>query len=149
MTQADGNASSTQGPPGTQSSYFHPPEIPRIPADSAVKTLDKSRFSKTVPLARALVRKHNTLGDWRKRLQASKDLLKAPRIAPILSNGSGDKYLLLRPGLDPHANETWSPALVEGSESGDLSVEPWQLPLDYGYWSYCEWAVFSMIVWII
>lgn len=34
--------------------------------------------------------------------------------------------------------ETWSKALREASEVGDLSLIPYEVPLDYTHWSYSK-----------
>lgn len=131
-SQANGKPTSVSG----IHAAFEPPAVGKIHANEAVKSIDKSQFSKTVPLARALVHDHKTIGDYRKKLSAANQLLKLSNTSPIQYNDRGDKFLLLNPGLDPDGRHTWGEALSEGVDKGDLTVESWQMVLDYHFWGY-------------
>ncbi len=121
----------------TMQSAFRPPAVLTIAA-TAAKSLDRSQFAKKVQLPRAVVRDNRVIGEYRSKLQASNDLLKVARISPVQKNAEGDRWLLLNPGIDLKAPDTWSPTLSEAVKAGDLRLDPWELNLDYGFWGYCE-----------
>lgn len=39
--------------------------------------------------------------------------------------------------------ETWSKALREANESGDVSLIPFEVPLDYSHWNYSTSSLFA------
>jgi tRNA (guanine37-N1)-methyltransferase len=131
------------------SSFFRPPAMQRLAASAASKTLDRAAFSRRVPIARALVQDPRNIGPYRQKLARTREVLELPKISPIQSDegggagpkgnssGGGAKWLVLVPTVDPARPETWSAALREGVEAGDLAVGPWELALDYDFWSYC------------
>ncbi|KAB5580717.1 putative undecaprenyl pyrophosphate protein [Coniochaeta sp. 2T2.1] len=108
----------------------------------ASTTLNRALFAKTVNLAAARVSKPQDIGRYRKIFESSKDILDVPRVSPIIPDpdqtlaSQGRRCLLLRPGIKPDAQETWAPAVKEGVQKEDLSIIPYELNLDYNYWSY-------------
>lgn len=141
-----------------------PRELPamfRPPVNRAMRTLDRSFFRKTVPLSSAKIFKNSEISRLRKELASTKDLLALPRLSSVQEikeqDGSVRKALLLRETLK-HDGEyieieatvfgrvrayiiiidksTWSPTVTELVEKGTMAVAPFDLTLEYDYWSY-------------
>ncbi|KAL3306755.1 tRNA (guanine(37)-N1)-methyltransferase [Colletotrichum asianum] len=112
----------------------------RVPLASAATSLDRSLFSKTVKLAAATVKDNRNISKYRKQLEKSKELLDLDRLDSCRSDpvNIGLKCLLLRPGVKHDAPTTWGPVFQEGIKSGELDVVPYELQLDYDYWSYLD-----------
>ncbi|OQE29658.1 hypothetical protein PENSTE_c002G04648 [Penicillium steckii] len=122
-----------------------PRELPamfRPPVNRAMRTLDRSFFRKTVPLASAKIFKNSEISRLRKELASTKDLLAIPRLSSVQEikeqDGSIRKALLLRETLKHDDKSTWSPTVTELVEKGTMAVAPFDLTLDYDYWSYAE-----------
>jgi len=118
-------------------SLFRPPIV-----RSAAAALDRSLFSKTIPLAAARVPNLKNISLFQAQLNKSHELLtldrlRAVRIDPDPVLGSkGGKCLLLKPEVKPDDSSTWSRVLQEASERDEIKVIPYDLVLDYDYWQY-------------
>nr|XP_036585220.1 tRNA methyltransferase trm5 [Colletotrichum truncatum]KAF6795117.1 tRNA methyltransferase trm5 [Colletotrichum truncatum] len=112
----------------------------RAPLARAATSLDRSLFSKTVKLAAATVKDNRNISKYRKQLEKSKELLALDRLDSCRNDPvkAGLKCLLLRPGVKHDAPTTWGPVFQEGVKSGELEVIPYELQLDYDYWSYLD-----------
>jgi len=136
-------------------SLFRPPIV-----RSASAALDRALFSKTIPIAAARVSNLKNLSKFRQQLDKSKELMQLERVMnvrpdpdPLLAE-KGGKCLLLKPEVKPggifdvdRLNEeimltvrtdpsTWSPILKEAVKGEDVGVIPYDLKLDYNYWTY-------------
>ncbi|KAL2269954.1 hypothetical protein VTJ83DRAFT_2138 [Remersonia thermophila] len=115
-------------------------QVPIVRTGTAA--LNRALFSKSIGIAAAAVHDNKTIAHYRKALQASKEILQADRVSPICPHPDkalaeqGRKCLLLTPGVKAEAPDTWGPVLKDGVQKKDLSVMPYELKLDYDYWSY-------------
>ncbi|KAK0618568.1 Met-10+ like-protein-domain-containing protein [Bombardia bombarda] len=118
-------------------SIFRPPVV-----RSGAAALNRALFSKKVDLAAATLHDNRLLSKYRKALLDSKELLRLDRVSPIVSHpdkalaDQGRKCLILSPGINAQAPETWGPVLTEAVKKQDLAVIPYELRLEYDYWSY-------------
>ncbi|WYZ34547.1 hypothetical protein EsH8_I_000823 [Colletotrichum jinshuiense] len=112
----------------------------RAPLARAATSLDRSLFSKTLQLAAATVKDSKNISKYRKQLEKSNELLRLDRLDSCRPDpaASGLKCLLLRPGVKADAPTTWGPVFQEGIKTGELDVVPYELQLDYDYWSYLD-----------
>ncbi|KOS22515.1 tRNA (guanine(37)-N1)-methyltransferase [Escovopsis weberi] len=117
----------------------------RAPAAArAAKALDRSLFSKTVPLAAASLRENKLISKYRKQLETTKEVLDLDRFDPIAADpdpalaAQGRKCLVLGPQIKAGAPETWSPILKQASEAGDLRVIPYDVHIGYEIWTYLD-----------
>lgn len=119
------------------SSLLRPPVI-----RSAVGVLDRSLFKKTVNLAAAAVADKKKIAAWRQKLMKGNLLLDYERIPGVVPHpdqalaSQGTKCLLLDPKIKVAVPETWTPILQDGVASKEIGVVPYDLFLDYDYWSY-------------
>ncbi|KAI0141012.1 Met-10+ like-protein-domain-containing protein [Hypoxylon sp. NC0597] len=119
------------------SSLIRPPVI-----RSAFGVLDRSLFSKTYNLAAAAVADKKNISAWRQKLQREKTLLALTGIPGVMPHpdqslaSQGMKCLILDPKIKAGVPETWTPAIQEGVASKEIGVIPYDLSLDYDYWSY-------------
>ncbi|KAL1627036.1 tRNA(m(1)G37)methyltransferase [Diplodia seriata] len=122
----------------------------RPPVNRAMRTLDRGFFQKTFPLAAARIANNKDISLVRKALEKSKDALSAPRLQSVQRDplpelaSAGRKCVLLRPGVKHDDPSTWSPTLAEIQSNETASVVPYDLHLDYDYWTYDE--ILSAIV---
>ncbi|KAJ4287298.1 tRNA(m(1)G37)methyltransferase [Kalmusia sp. IMI 367209] len=113
------------------------------PVNRAMKVLDRSFFNKTVNTSAARIFKPQDILRARTELVRSHDLLK-DRISTVRPDpdaaraASGGKCLLLKPEVLHNDRNTWSPKLRELEQQGTLGVIPYQLQLDYDYFTYSE-----------
>lgn len=120
-------------------SLFRPPIV-----RSAGAILDRSLFSKTVPIAAARVFNNKNLSNLRKQLERSKDILILERCKNVCSDPDsafavkGGKCILLKPEIKPEDPATWGSTLQEAVKSEQLGIVPFDLKFDYNYWTYCE-----------
>ncbi|KAK3906868.1 putative undecaprenyl pyrophosphate protein [Staphylotrichum tortipilum] len=133
----------TMGPQGNtgsgtgEMSIFHPPIV-----RTGTAALNRALFTQTIGLAAATLSDTKLIPHYRKALQAGRELLHADRISPICHHpdqtlaSKGTKCLLLNPSVKPEASNTWGPILTEGVQKKELTVFPYQLHLDYDYWSF-------------
>ncbi|KAJ4382664.1 tRNA(m(1)G37)methyltransferase [Didymella sp. IMI 355093] len=114
------------------------------PVNRAMKVLDRSFFQKTVPAAAARIFKPQDIARCRKELQLSRDTLPNNRIQPVRPDPDaeraqkGGKCLVLKPEIVHDDRTTWSPKLRDLEQDGTLGVVPYQLHLDYDYFTYSE-----------
>ncbi|KAI4684839.1 tRNA(m(1)G37)methyltransferase [Alternaria novae-zelandiae] len=114
------------------------------PVNRAMKVLDRSFFQKTIPTSAARIFNPKDISRCRKELTASKDTLPSNRIDPIRVDpdseqaSRGSKCLLLRPEVVHSDRTTWSPKLRDLEQDGTLGVIPYQLQLNYDYFTYSE-----------
>ena len=118
-------------------SLFRPPIV-----RSATAALDRSLFSKTIPLAAARVPNPKNISRFQALLNKSRELLELDRQKPVQIDpdsalaSKGGKCLLLKPEVKPNDSNTWSQVLQEASEKDEIDVIPYDLVLDYNYWQY-------------
>ncbi|KAK3945298.1 putative undecaprenyl pyrophosphate protein [Diplogelasinospora grovesii] len=119
------------------SSIFRPPVV-----RSGAAALNRALFSKKYDIAAATVQDARLISKYRTSMEKSKELLRLERISSIAAHPDKDlakqgrKCLLLNPGVNAEAPETWGPLLKEGVQKQELGVIPYELKLDYDYWSY-------------
>ncbi|RHZ65332.1 tRNA (guanine) methyltransferase [Aspergillus thermomutatus] len=118
------------------------PEMFRPPVNRAMRVLDRSFFRKTVPLSAATVFQNSDISKVRAELHKSRDLLAVPRLNCIRDvtdqDGQVKKALLLRETVKHDDQETWSPKISELVERGRIAMRPYDLTLDYDYWTYAD-----------
>ncbi|KAI0383877.1 Met-10+ like-protein-domain-containing protein [Hypomontagnella monticulosa] len=142
MMTSQSRASSTHSPKDNPAeddmgSLLRPPVI-----RSAFGVLDRSLFSKTVSLAAAAVAEKKNISVWRQKLQRDNTLLALERIPGVVPHpdkilaSQGTKCLLLDPKIKAGAPETWTAVIRDGVASKGIGVVPYDLSLDYDYWSY-------------
>ncbi|KAH8820361.1 guanine-N(1)--methyltransferase-like protein [Xylogone sp. PMI_703] len=118
---------------------FRPPIV-----RSASAILDRSLFSKAVPIAAARVENVKNLSRFRAQLDKTKELLKLERLSNIRTDpdpalaAKGGKCLLLMPQVRPEDPTTWSPMLQDAVKAQEMGVIPFNLELDYNYWTYLD-----------
>ncbi|KAL3453620.1 hypothetical protein BJX65DRAFT_292635 [Aspergillus insuetus] len=115
------------------------PEMFRPPVNRAMRVLDRSFFKKTVPVSAATIFNHKNISKVRNELIKSEDALVLPRLQPIRDFKKDDtvmKALLLRKGIKHNEPATWSPKVSELVDSGVVGVAPYDLTLEYDYWTY-------------
>ncbi|KAK3496653.1 Met-10+ like-protein-domain-containing protein [Neurospora hispaniola] len=116
---------------------FSPPVV-----RSGAGALNRALFTKTVNLAAAAVNDNRLISKYRKELEHNKELLRQDRLSPIVNHpdkalaDQGKKCLLLSPNVKAPEPETWGAALKEGVQKKELSVIPYELQLNYDYWTY-------------
>ncbi|KAH7399338.1 guanine(37)-N1-methyltransferase [Pyrenochaeta sp. MPI-SDFR-AT-0127] len=114
------------------------------PMNRAMKVLDRTFFKKTIPTSAARIFNNKDISRCRKALTASRDALVNNRLDPIRVDPDseraqkGGKCLLLRSEVVPNDRTTWSPKLRDLEQDGTLGVVPYQLQLDYDYFTYSE-----------
>ncbi|KAK4461097.1 hypothetical protein QBC42DRAFT_270809 [Cladorrhinum samala] len=117
-------------------SLFRPPIL-----RSGAAALNRALFTKKVDLAAAALKDPRLISQYRKSLAAHKELLALERISPIRPHPDpaleklGHKCFLLNPDVKPGVPETWGPGLKEGVQKEDLTVIPYELEIDYDYWT--------------
>ncbi|RAL61690.1 hypothetical protein DID88_002758 [Monilinia fructigena] len=122
-----------------QMSLFRPPIV-----RSAAGVLDRSLFSKTIPISAARLLNNKIISQCRSKLTKSKEMLLEDRVAPIRSDpdpefaAKGGKCLLLNPRVKHDDPTTWSPILQEAVKAQDLGVISYNLTLDYDHWNYID-----------
>ncbi|KZZ88845.1 tRNA methyltransferase Trm5 [Ascosphaera apis ARSEF 7405] len=134
----------------------------RPPVNRMMRTLDRSFFKKTVPMAAATVFDKRQIGPVKNALLKTKEICDAPRIIPVrpvplngktpeegiiwdlrkekmggeLRDHTSLKCVLLDEKVRPHDKTTWSPVLQELVDKSTIEVFPYNLLLDYDYWNY-------------
>ncbi|KAJ5336863.1 uncharacterized protein N7506_004885 [Penicillium brevicompactum] len=117
----------------------------RPPVNRAMRTLDRSFFRTTIPLSAARIFKPSDISNVRKEL-AKSDLLVLPRVSSVREvreqDGSAWKALLLKETFKIDGKSWMAPddGIHESGlvEKGTVSLEPYDLTLDYGHWTYAE-----------
>lgn len=137
----------------------------RPPLATGMKLLDRSFFQKTVNLNAARIFNIKNISLIRTKLQNSDDILREERIGTIVSDPdekyakAGQKCILLRPefraaserangdtqgangnhhvnGNEPLTPWPYSPIISELVQQDLISIIPYNLQLDYKYWTY-------------
>ncbi|KAH7086882.1 Met-10+ like-protein-domain-containing protein [Paraphoma chrysanthemicola] len=114
------------------------------PVNRAMSVLDREFFHKTIPTSAARIFNPKNISRCRKDLTASKDTLPNNRVDPIRPDPDtdhaqkGGKCLVLRPEVVHNDRTTWSPKLRDLEQDGTLGVIPFQLHLDYDFFTYSE-----------
>lgn len=130
----------------------------RPPVNRLMRSLDRSFFQKTIELKAARVFDNKNISRCRIALEKSKDLLFQERLAPVHPDPdpdlakAGKKCIVLRPEVkpesthvtngissQPHGHDNAFPhsaTVAELVNQGLISIIPYQLHLDYGYWTY-------------
>jgi tRNA (guanine37-N1)-methyltransferase len=132
-------------------------EMFRAPINRSLKALDRSVFQKIVPLKAARIFDNKNISKVRSKLERSKDALSQARIGSVFPDpdddraNTGKKCVLLRPEVTKESQSTnitngggveagkpWphSPVLDELVRQELVSVIPYDLHLDYSYWTY-------------
>ncbi|KAL2829745.1 hypothetical protein BDW59DRAFT_170405 [Aspergillus cavernicola] len=117
------------------------PPMFRPPINRAMRVLDRSFFKRTIPLSAATVFKASDISSVRSKLLKSQDAINLPRFNLIREVKKDDvvrKCLLLREGIKHDDTTTWSPTISELVGGGVVGVGPYELTLDYDYWSYAD-----------
>ncbi|EEP76547.1 conserved hypothetical protein [Uncinocarpus reesii 1704] len=116
----------------------------RPPVNRAMRVLDRSFFKKTVPLSAATVFDNKNISRVKNELMKSNDMLILPRIMPVKkpqTTNEGDekrKCLLLREEVRADDVATWSPTIKELVAAKFVEVKPFDLHLEYDYWTYAD-----------
>ncbi|KAF2013181.1 guanine-N(1)--methyltransferas-like protein [Aaosphaeria arxii CBS 175.79] len=114
------------------------------PVNRAMKVLDRSFFHRIVPTSAARIFNPKDISKCRTELDRSHDTMNMNRISPIRSDPSeerarsGGKCIVLKPEVLHNDPKTWSPKLQDLERGGTLGVIPFQLHLDYDYYTYYE-----------
>ncbi|ODH13252.1 tRNA (guanine(37)-N1)-methyltransferase [Paracoccidioides brasiliensis] len=136
-------------PTDSESDMFRPP------VNRMMRTLDRSFFQKIIPLSAATVFDKKAIGSIKNELLQSKDLIFMNRIIPVRiaregpfenvvdhwygskeGNQTGRRCLLLREGIKADDTTTWSPTIQRLVEAKSVSVHPFNVLLDYDYFTY-------------
>ncbi|KAF2498177.1 guanine-N(1)--methyltransferas-like protein [Lophium mytilinum] len=116
----------------------------RPPINRAMKTLDRAFFKKTVPTSAARIFKQKDISTCKKELESAKDALVLPRFLTIVNDPveetarAGGKCILLKPEVRHDDSQTWSPKLRDLQQNGTVGVIPYDLHLNYDFWSHSE-----------
>jgi len=132
----------------------------RPPVNRAMCVLDRSFFRKTCPLSAATVFDNSNISRVRGALSQSRDILSLPRLNPIQTAppqgsleelnasqtkdeskariSSPRKCLLLREDIKHNDTKTWSPTINALVEEGTVGLGPYDLILNYDYWTYSD-----------
>lgn len=134
-------------------SFIRPPTL-RSAALTASQTLNKALFTVTVEIAAARIQDNRHISKLQKALSGTKELFRIDRLASVVddpetaststaaSTETGvkakvqrSKCLLLNPTVSPSKPESWSDVLRQAVEQKEVGVIPYQLTLDYDYWT--------------
>ncbi|KAI2629044.1 Met-10+ like-protein-domain-containing protein [Xylaria nigripes] len=116
---------------------FRPPNV-----SHTIGVLNRALFAKTVKLAAAAVADKKQIAQWRKKLEQEKTLLSVERLTVVVPHPDhllaeeGVRCLLLDPKVLPGVPDTWTSLLRDGVEKKELGILPYDMSLDYSYWSY-------------
>ncbi|KAL2352263.1 Met-10+ like-protein-domain-containing protein [Cryomyces antarcticus] len=119
-----------------------PDSMFRPPINRAMRTLDRSFFKQRIPISAARIYDNKNISKYRAALEKSKDVLEVERIITIrpdpvaaYANNNG-KCLLLKPEIKHDDSSTWSAKLRDSVKAEEVGVVPYELELDYKYWTY-------------
>lgn len=107
-------------------------------------TLDKTLFSKSIPLAAATINNNKNISRFRNELRKSNAILNVERISPIASHpdvtfaSQGTKCLLLDPSIKVDEPLTWGDMVREGVQNDELAIIPYELKLGYDYFGFLD-----------
>ena len=115
----------------------------RPPANRLMRILDRSFFQRTIDLKAARVFDNKNIFKIRTALERSKDVLVKERLGSVHADPDptqaqlGRKCILLRPEHDGQTGDKpHSPTVAELCDQGLIAEVPFQLKLDYSYWTY-------------
>ena len=118
-------------------------EMFRPPINRTMRVLDRSFFRKKIPTVVAVIKDPKQISKFKTSLRH--DTLRIDRLPSIrsLPNDTTDrtaerKALLLRLDIRQEDASTWSPQLLELVESSQVQLEPFDVDLEYDYWTYPE-----------
>ncbi|KAK2758989.1 tRNA(m(1)G37)methyltransferase [Arachnomyces sp. PD_36] len=163
MASDSTQTTATTGPPAPTQTQDHK-EMFRAPVNRAMRVLDRSFFRKIVPLSAATVFENSQISKTKNILTQSGDLLIAERTMPVRLTpevgvggkdgatprkeekpdrkmGTGDqrkKCLLLDAKVKYDDTTTWSPTIQELVAAKTVELGPYNLELDYDYFSYYD-----------
>jgi tRNA (guanine37-N1)-methyltransferase len=102
--------------------------------------LDRSLFSKTIPIAAARILNIKNIARYRNEFVQTKEILQLERLLPIRPDIEipTTKVILLNPEVKPEDQKTWSKSLREGVEKEEVGIIPYELKLDYDHWNYLD-----------
>lgn len=135
MSTAEARTNSCGSPKDDEMSILRPP----ILGPSTI--LNKAAFSKTINLAAASILDNKNISRIRQSLTKSSDTLPLERWSVIQPDpdtslaAKGRKCLLLKPTISPQQPETWGPLVSELVRQGEVGLVPFELKLDYDYWT--------------
>lgn len=104
--------------------------------------LDRTLFSKIFPISAARIANIKKISEYRAQLEKSKESLRLDRITNVQPDpeatlaSKGSKCLLLNPNVKPEDPSTWSTILQEAVKKQEVKVVPYDLKLEYDYWTY-------------
>jgi len=139
----------------------------RPPVNRAISVLDRSFFKRKIPISAARILDQRQISKCRTELQY--DLLKFDRMQAVRSirdpQGQEGKALLLKPVVKADGKNslgkicflklrltissdtsTWSPRLSELVKASQVVVVPYDLEIDYGYWTYRMYVQHMMMM---
>ena len=107
------------------------------PVNHAMRVLDRSFFSKTIPLAAALVLDNTQIHATRQQLK--QDILDVGKVHSVVEDPSSSyKALLLGPRISAQDKNTWSDILNQLVLQKKVTIIPYELKLSYPNWTYCK-----------
>ena len=129
-------------------------DVFRPPINRSMRSLDRNFFRKKIPLAAAKISDNKKITQFRKDL--GQDLLRLERytsIKELPGHERGTKALLLNPNIGVQGgrfcclqyriivdclieSETWSSKLLELVKTQQVALVPYEVELDYDYWTY-------------
>ncbi|KAI1818439.1 Met-10+ like-protein-domain-containing protein [Poronia punctata] len=104
--------------------------------------LDRVLFKKTVDLAAAAVADKKKIASWRQQMEKDKALLVVERLSAVVNHPNpalaeqGSRCILLDPKIRPEVRDTWTPSIHDGVSKREIDIIPYQLKLDYDFWTY-------------
>lgn len=120
-------------------------EMFRAPINRSMKTLDRSFFRKVIPVKAARIFDNKTISRVRGELERGKIALNQERLGSVYPDPdpdrakSGKKCVLLQPEISKQIegdSPASSPILSELAKQELISIVPYDLTLDYDYWTY-------------
>ena len=120
-------------------------EMFRPPINRGMKVLDRTFFQKRMPLSAARIFDKKNITRCRKELERSRDILSLERCAvikPDPTDTQGEcKCILLRSQItDDGQPRPWSKTVQRLTRENLISIVPYELHLDYDYWTYHDIA---------
>lgn len=102
-----------------------------------MQVLDRSFFSKTIPLAAALITDNSQIQSTRQQLK--RDILDVGKIGSVVQDPSSSyKALILGPQISAKDNNTWSDTIKQLVQQRKVTIIPYDLKLSYPDWTYCK-----------
>ncbi|KAI9797317.1 MAG: hypothetical protein M1825_006028 [Sarcosagium campestre] len=114
----------------------------RPPVHQAMRTLDRSAFSRAVPISAARIADNKNISRIRRDLIKSKDALDLREVSPVQLDpeksraSANGKCMLLRPEIRHDDTSTWTSTVRKYVDLEEIGVIPYTLNLDYNHWTY-------------